>query len=60
MTASQDEQLPCLTCRHPKAIEVRHLWGLGALDGENRSPNGLPVNCCRVKIVGVTQPDMAR
>jgi hypothetical protein len=47
-------KLPCLSCTSPQAADVRHLLGSGALDeASNRTPNGLPLVCCRVTFAGV-------
>jgi hypothetical protein len=46
--------LPCWQCQHPRAREVRHLLGqAGLLDDTQRSPAGLPLNCCRIRLVGM-------
>jgi hypothetical protein len=48
--------LPCLTCQAPEAADVRHLLGAGAFSendaARNTSPSGLPVICCKVKVLG--------
>ena len=52
MTMSDDIRLPCLSCPHPQAADVKHALGQGALDDErNRSPSGLPLMCCKIRIV---------
>ena len=53
-----NDKLPCLTC--PRGDDVRFALGTGALDdNNNRSPNsGLPIMCCRIRIVGVVPPEM--
>src|SRR5262245_2313384 len=52
MTMSDDLRLPCLSCPHPQAADVKHALGQGALDdGRNRSPSGLPLMCCKIRVV---------
>jgi hypothetical protein len=47
--------LPCLTCREPRADDVRHWLGLvdEAAYKAQLTPGGLPRNCCRVRSLGV-------
>jgi hypothetical protein len=48
------EQLPCLGCLAPQAMDVRHAISTGAIwEARNQTPNGLPIVCCRVTIAGV-------
>lgn len=48
-----NEDLPCMNCERPETSDVRHWIGSGALDGaDNRTPSGLPLMCCRVRVVG--------
>jgi hypothetical protein len=43
----------CLTCTAPQADDVRHALGNGALEEErNKTPSGLPLTCCRVRLAG--------
>jgi hypothetical protein len=43
--------LPCWKCDADQALDVRHL--LGSSDCEiQMTPNGLPLNCCRVHRIG--------
>jgi len=48
-------KLPCWTCTGPEAMDVR-AW-LGQCSGDDVeqqcSPSGLPLCCCRVRVVGV-------
>ena len=55
------DTLPCTTCEHPQAADVRHLCGqVTELAELQLSPGGLPVVCCRVHTVGAMGiPDMA-
>jgi hypothetical protein len=49
----------CWHCPHPQAVEVRAWLGSAAdIDVETQlSPNGLPLICCRVRVVGVMPTD---
>ena len=62
MVAIPNSKLPCLTtCTHPQADEVRWAIGVGALlddDDNNRTPSGLPIMCCRVRVLGMVPPGM--
>jgi hypothetical protein len=54
MSASLKD-LPCAHCTRPQADDVHHLFGQGALDDQaaNWTPGGLPIACCRVRVIGV-------
>jgi hypothetical protein len=43
------EDLPCWKCQTPQGADVRHFIGQGELDDTQRSPNGLPFGCCRIR-----------
>ena len=48
-------QLPCWSCDKPQAIDV---WLRQCSDNDVEqqcSPSGLPLCCCRVRIVGVVR-----
>jgi hypothetical protein len=47
--------LPCWSCTRPQGEEVRHwLRSCSNDDLANcSSPGGLPLDCCRVRVVGV-------
>jgi hypothetical protein len=48
------EELPCLECVKPQALDVRHMICTGAIwEACNQSPGGLPLACCRIRIAGV-------
>ena len=52
-------KLPCWTCDKPQAMDAR-AW-LGQCPGNDvDSPSGLPLNCCRVRIVGVVPGEAPR
>jgi hypothetical protein len=52
------EQLPCLGCLEPQAMDVRHLITTGAIwEPCNQSPGGLPLVCCRIRFAGVAPTD---
>jgi hypothetical protein len=55
------DTLPCTTCEHPQAADVRHLCGQATELAELQlSPSGLPVGCCRIRAVGAMSiPDIA-
>src|SRR5215470_3632965 len=47
--------LPCWGCIQPQASDVR-VWLANCSDDDRanqRSPSGLPLCCCRVRVVGV-------
>jgi hypothetical protein len=47
--------LPCWSCTKPQASDVR-IWLANSSDEDRanqQSPSGLPLSCCRVRIVGV-------
>jgi hypothetical protein len=54
------ESLPCMTCSHPQAADVRHLCAqVTELAELQLTPSGLPIGCCRVRVVGAMGvPDM--
>src|SRR5262245_66068268 len=48
-------ELPCWGCIHPTAPDAR-VWLANCSDQDfenQRSPSGLPLSCCRVRVVGV-------
>jgi hypothetical protein len=55
-------QMPCWTCDKPQAIDAC-AW-LGACSGDDVehqcSPSGLPLNCCRVRVVGTVPGEAPR
>jgi hypothetical protein len=54
------DSLPCTTCQHPQAADVRHLCGqVTELAELQLTPSGLPIACCKVRAVGAMGiPDM--
>jgi hypothetical protein len=47
------DALPCMACEHPQAADVRHLCGqVTELAELQLSPGGLPMQCCKVHVVG--------
>jgi len=56
------KDLPCWTCTHPQAVEARAWLGAASdADVENQSsPSGVPLVCCRVRIVGVVPGEPSR
>jgi len=54
------DSLPCTTCSHPQAADVRHLCAqVTELAELQLTPSGLPIGCCRVRVVGAMGvPDM--
>jgi len=54
------DTLPCTTCQHPQAADVRHLCAqVTELAELQLSPNGLPIVCCKVHAIGAMGiPDM--
>ena len=55
-------QLPCWECTKPQASDAR-VWLANCSDEDfenQRSPSGLPLCCCRVRVVGVVPGDTAR
>jgi hypothetical protein len=45
--------LPCLDCASPQAAEVRFFLGQNAYEcGQNLSPNGTPMHCCKITTLG--------
>jgi len=55
-------QLPCWACTHPQATDARAWLGAASdADVENQSsPSGLPMVCCRIRLVAVMPGDTAR
>jgi hypothetical protein len=51
------KNLPCRECSSPQAADVMVGVGQGMfVGGANLSPSGLPLTCCRVRIVVDMQP----
>jgi hypothetical protein len=46
------EDLPCLQCLHPCGDDVRFALAQDQLDLQQRTPSGLPMLCCRVRVIG--------
>jgi hypothetical protein len=45
--------LPCLTCKADAAFDVKFALGQGMFqNGANLTPNGTPIMCCRVRVLG--------
>ena len=55
-------QLPCWTYDKPQAMDARAWLGQHSGDDVEHqcSPSGLPLNCCRVRVVGVVPGDAPR
>jgi len=54
--------LPCWSCPKPQAGDVR-IWLANCSDDDRanqQSPSGLPLSCCRVRIVGLSLSDTVR
>jgi hypothetical protein len=51
------ENLPCLSCSSVQAAEVKFFIGQNAYErGQNLSPSGLPMHCCKVTNLGAGPP----
>jgi hypothetical protein len=49
--------LPCLDCKADAAFDVRIALGQGMYErGQNLSPNGTPLQCCRIRQLGSGPP----
>jgi hypothetical protein len=61
--ASRLAGFPCETCKTPEADDIRHHVAQVADVSElELSPGGLPINCCKVRVVGgmTGRPDTPR
>ena len=54
--------LPCWHCDKPQAADARAWLGAASDDDVEKqvSPSGIPLVCCRVRIVAVVPGDTAR
>jgi hypothetical protein len=46
------QNLPCLSCQAPESLDVKFAIGQDMFrNGANLSPSGLPLQCCKIRIV---------